>query len=263
MDETAIKYHLQKACRLADCFLWESFSRSWPSAWPGDWRGGGGRLVFPLKHDKDELWRRVSEQEARFCFVEALAQSPFYYSVETPTQNPIYPKAGLMDLSLYSDPKGIDRRWNIEFKQSASTSFWPEADMNKLLAENCQGLGFYLFDIDSMREGLEFCPHRYTTPIKRDILNTKTKYGEKCKLGPTITIHMCFLYQGFSLHREVPVDTQSDLEASLAIDMRSRQSGDDNRCVDLEIKDLNGWLLHHQEPLGWTHPRGRGALAGR
>ncbi len=42
-----------------------------------------GHLVFPSYRSKKGL--RVSEQEARFAFVEALCREPLRYSIETPT----------------------------------------------------------------------------------------------------------------------------------------------------------------------------------
>ena len=56
---------------------------------------GAGRLVFPRYRDKE---LRVSEQEARFAFVEALSQGPFRYSVEAPTSK-LYRFSGKTPLS--------------------------------------------------------------------------------------------------------------------------------------------------------------------
>lgn len=84
-------------------------------------------LIFPKKRDDNY---RVSEQEARFIFVNEVSIAKIYHSVETPTRkrysgfssNPIVygekeegGRSGAIDLSLYKPPIN-DPTVNIEFK---------------------------------------------------------------------------------------------------------------------------------------------------
>ena len=72
---------ISETCRRPDIGLWDAYVRSQRES---EARGSGvGRLVFP-RYRGEAL--RVSEQEARFAFVEALCQGPLRYSVEVPTQ---------------------------------------------------------------------------------------------------------------------------------------------------------------------------------
>ena len=76
---------ISNVCTQANYFLWDAYARSdvsQPSV------SGDCRLVFPRyrkKEDDEKVELRVSEQEARFAFVEALCQGPLRYSVEVPT----------------------------------------------------------------------------------------------------------------------------------------------------------------------------------
>lgn len=102
---TVLHLGISEASKRADVGLWGQLGSSC-----------AGRLVFPQYRDKG--WR-VSEQEARFAFVEALAQGPLRYSVEAPTRK-LYSFSGKSllsartDLRLHSENKiGI---CNVEFK---------------------------------------------------------------------------------------------------------------------------------------------------
>ena len=75
---------IRKICANADTRLWEASARSTGVASVSP---AVSRLVFPTYSGSRAGQLRVSEQEARFAFVEALQQSgSFYYSVETPTR---------------------------------------------------------------------------------------------------------------------------------------------------------------------------------
>ena len=87
MDTRCEELHpdISSACRRSDSLLWDAYARSTDSQPDAS---GEGRLVFSRYRKKDDGTKgdlRVSEQEARFAFVEALYQGPFRYSVETPT----------------------------------------------------------------------------------------------------------------------------------------------------------------------------------
>ena len=72
---------LERLCRKTDDILWDSYSFSCAP----DAEDTGCSLLFPLR-DAD---RRVSEQEARFAFVLALAHEPpgrILFAPENPTR---------------------------------------------------------------------------------------------------------------------------------------------------------------------------------
>ena len=120
------RFEIASACRRTDSLLWNAYARS--KRQPGE-----GRLVFPRYRTRDEKKDqciseqgalRVSEQEARFAFVEALSQSPFSYSVETPTSKG-YSFSGMKKLSAQTDltvrdASGRCRICNVEFKKGGS-----------------------------------------------------------------------------------------------------------------------------------------------
>ncbi|MCI5125073.1 MAG: hypothetical protein D3925_11500, partial [Candidatus Electrothrix sp. AR5] len=101
------------ACSRADTRLWAAFMRSQQDN-VSDSRKE--KLVFPKYRDGS---LRVSEQEARFAFVEALRLGPLLYSVEAPTSK-IYTFTGDSELSAQTDLAILDatmaRICNVEFK---------------------------------------------------------------------------------------------------------------------------------------------------
>lgn len=191
MEDKALRTQISRLCRLTDCFLWAAYSRSWPQEWPSDWRGEQGRVIFPKKHDDKPGVVRYSEQEARFSFVDAIHQSPFRYSAETPHQT-----KGWMDLSLYT-PDNSDRPiCNLEFKCQAANKADFDDDMRKLLCEEAWGLGFHLFADDAINlDG-------FTEELCKSILKVKEDYPEDLR-SPRLIVHLCFLSQGFSLEKEI------------------------------------------------------------
>ena len=111
---------------------------------------GAGRLVFPQYRDKR---LRVSEQEARFAFIEALCQGPLRYSVEAPTSK-LYsfsgktPRSGQTDLQVHGVSEiGI---CNVEFKASAQKK-GVYKDVQKLLREPVWGSGFIFWKASTTR----------------------------------------------------------------------------------------------------------------
>ena len=135
------------ACNCADIGLWDAYARSVGSL-P---ICGAGRLVFPRYRDKG---LRISEQEARFAFVEALSQGPFRYSVEGPTSK-LYRFSGKTSLSGQTDLQLHDSSQvgicDVEFKakgvsSSAQSNFSIYKDVQKLLREPPWGLLFHLLE---------------------------------------------------------------------------------------------------------------------
>ena len=105
---------------------------------------GAEHLVFPQYRWKQGNSLRVSEQETRFAFVEALCQRSLMYSVEVPTRE-LYHLIGKTKLSAQTDLAVHDENGihfcNVEFKAKGVT---PSAhqhlsiykDLEKLLRED-------------------------------------------------------------------------------------------------------------------------------
>jgi|GEM_PF-618502 len=125
------------------------------------------RIIFPLYHnDTDEGKERISEQEARFLFIQELTKSyeDVFYSVETPTlKNYIFSKklnkkddslpkvadtggtSASTDSSIYNDD--IQKpSYNIEFKAHNVSQKNITKDILKLIAEDSNGLFFHLLE---------------------------------------------------------------------------------------------------------------------
>jgi hypothetical protein len=109
------------------------------------------KLIWPTKRDGI---RRISEQEAKFAFVDALSDTSFYYSVETPTIQKYRFKDDLKnvdstemdelktsmsartDLTLYlSDQDRFYRCINMEFKAHNPVQKHIDKDIEKLVRE--------------------------------------------------------------------------------------------------------------------------------
>jgi len=86
---------------------------------------------------------RISEQEARFAFVEALTGTSFYYSVETPTSETYCftgangnSRSAQTDLTLYGlVGDGLNELANVEFKCGTPVLPAIEKDIEKLIQE--------------------------------------------------------------------------------------------------------------------------------
>lgn len=114
----------------------------------------GKKMIFPLQKQpkKDEV-KRISEQELRQCFIDAvnMSEHEYLYSVETPTLYK-YRKTGSKDISgnldmcLYSiENKKIIRKVCIEFKahnMNSSYSF----DLYKATREPGNNLYYHLLE---------------------------------------------------------------------------------------------------------------------
>ncbi|MCX6359569.1 MAG: hypothetical protein NT029_07185 [Armatimonadetes bacterium] len=86
---------------------------------------------------------RISEQEARFAFVEAVSSSPYYYAVETPTKQRYKGHAldetgrsAMIDMSLYlPNPKNLTCAANVELKHGTPDADAIAGDLGKLIGE--------------------------------------------------------------------------------------------------------------------------------
>ena len=255
MDTRCEELHpdISSACRRADSLLWDAYARSTDSQPDAS---SEGRLVFPRYRDPDEKKDgkkgdlRVSEQEARFAFVEALCQGPFRYSVETPTDKP-YQFSGHKKLSAQTDlavhdASGRCRICNVEFKEggispskSCKDNFPIYKDMQKLLREPVWGLWFHL--LESVNNSTI---HNFLNVIAEKVGKVQCEFGKDDVETPGLTLHVCVLKHGFSLQKDVP----------LLPDAISNDAETLKRCLDVsrsELKevqdeDLNGWELHRK-----------------
>lgn len=228
---------IKKVGKSTDRILWNAYDRSKGN----HFQARRGYLEFSKKRDET---LRVSEQEARFAFVESLCQENLSYSIEVPTTK-IYNFSGESGkkLSAQTDLQVIEegkyKVCNIEFK---ANGFTPRAscdrkrpiykDVEKLLREPVWGLWFHLL------EGV----NRSTIPdllcvIAEQIRNVKVNHSDIC--APGLTIHVCVLREKFSLQKDVPLYYQdADLKKHLGVEYRV------SKGKLVEDPNLNGWCLH-------------------
>lgn len=230
---------ISNTCTQADKLLWDAYAHS-----VGDQTDVSreGRLVFPRYRNryrnKESL--RVSEQEARFAFIEALCQGPFRYSVETPTSK-LYQFTGdtavsaKTDLSLY-DATGKTSICNVEFK-AKGVSLSAEnkriyKDVQKLLREPVWGLWFHLLEgVDNST-----IPNFLSVMVKQvGKVKDEPKYNVE---APGLTLHICVLRHGFSLQKDV-LFSNNDTELTKYLNVDICVSRDKLK----DVKDLNGWNL--------------------
>jgi len=99
-------------------------------------------LIYPSCGSKD---RRVSEQEARFAFAELLTTSPYYYSVETPTDEKhrrtgTRTRSAMSDMSLYLPAdSGLRKVVNVELKGRNPAPDDVAWDVKKIVLERRDG----------------------------------------------------------------------------------------------------------------------------
>jgi hypothetical protein len=105
-------------------------------------------LIFPEYRD-DRV--RISEQESKILFANALEQSRWFYSVETPTtqtyiQSGSTPLSARTDISLYSNSDRSSKLVNIELKAHNPSKESFRKDLEKLLREGLDGLWFHTLE---------------------------------------------------------------------------------------------------------------------
>jgi len=230
---------ISAACARTDAGLWGAFARSHQS----DARGSdAGKLVFP-EYRSGSL--RVSEQEARFAFVEALCMGPLLYSVEAPTSK-LYQFTGKSSLSAQTDLAihNVDgtRICNVEFKAkglspSAKMHFPIYKDLQKLLREPQWGLWFHLLEAVNNSTINDFL-----SVMATEMNIVRGQFGEDIET-PGLTIHLCVLQHGFSIQRDlIFVDaadpTTESVDRLLRLDLKV------SRSELLTVSDQNGWSLH-------------------
>ncbi len=217
---------LSALCHETDCILWRMYR--------GEASPETGGLVFPRYRDNK---RRVSEQETRFAFAEALwRRGGFRYSVETPTEKRYSfsgrgSRSAMTDLSIYDG--GERPICNVEFKFGGvgdAASGYPKIrkDLEKLFREPVWGHWFHV--LESVDNG--------TINKLMSVLTDQIYKVRKCESDIDacgLTIHICVLKHRFSLHKDLPKDfSPTELSVNLGVTGNILKT----------IHDLNGWCLH-------------------
>lgn len=246
MEDSTMKTQpdgLSRQCRRTDRLLWEAYARSGNQSEIPD----RCRLLFP-EPEKQKL--RVSEQEARFAFVEALCKAgQFRYSVETPTDKR-YKFKGEKATSAQTDLTVYDlercRLCNVEFKaggisaraQSKEPIF---KDVQKLLRERPWGLWFHL--LESINK--QTIPN-FLKVMWNQVNDVQEEFGG-CA-APGLTVHVCVLKRGFSLQKDVSLPIDAD---RLKSHLRDADKFSSLLDTDLHVSPrstLNGWRLNERKP---------------
>lgn len=226
---------LEQLLKKTDELLWNAYSVSLDKKY----ELRKSNLVFPVYQNKSSNELRISEQEARFLFAEALRSDKFLFSIETPTINDYQQKgkgkrSAASDMSLYNSISG-DKILNIEFKSEgistkAKTSFTIEKDIEKILLEPTPGCWFHLLKSVDNSTIIELIK-----VLERDIICIKDKFNQSIN-NNLLTIHICVLEQGFSITIQLDVNTfNKDI------------FNDIDYCITRkELKTFNSksWVLH-------------------
>lgn len=186
---------IEALCRRTDRALWSAFHTPFTGA-------PESRLSFPETRVNGEP--RVSEQEARFAFVEALQESPFRYQVEAPTRK-LYGFSGGGKRAAQTDLVLLDADGrplcNVEFKANgaslkARTQERIHKDLQKLLREDREGLWFHLL------KGVDSGTLPKLVRVMTDGLAQVRGSFDDLE-SPAITLHLCVLEKRFSLHTQL------------------------------------------------------------
>ena len=238
--EILMKTFAQKVSRirtLTDKITWDAYDR----ATEMNARKDIGYLEFSRRRDGD---LRVSEQEARFAFVESLCQEGLGYSIEVPTMKRYrFEGESGNTQSAQTDLQIRDRRsneiCNVEFKSKGITlgASWDTKkpiykDVEKLMREPTWGLWFHLL------KGV----NRSTIPNLLCVIAeqiAKVREAHMDLEAPGLTIHICVLREKFSLCKDVPLSlTDADIAKHLFVEYRVSNGKLTNRRI------LNGWCLN-------------------
>ena len=234
-------------CKHTDLSLWDTYDLSLNGNYGSI---GKGHLLFPSYQNKQEGSLRVSEQEARFAFVESLYHSSLLYSVEAPT-NKLYQFTGKTPMSAQSDlvihDKTGQRICNIEFNakgisSSASEHIHIYKDFQKLLREPLWGLCFHLLESVS-----NSTISNLLSVMNSQICKVQREFKGDVE-SPGLTIHVCVLQHGFSLQKNLAFSSDPEflpdkLQKELQLDLTV------SRSELISTENLNGWYLHKNEDL--------------
>lgn len=235
MHDAAPPDALERICHQADQGLWTAYARGSDRGGPG---AGSGRLVFPVYRGGS---RRVSEQEARFAFVEALPGEELLYAVEAPTTK-LYQFTGQTPMSAQTDLALFDasgtRLCNVEFKakgvgRASGKRFALYKDLQKLLREPYWGLWFHvLHRVNNSTLG------ELLGALGEETVRVLDEFPDKIE-SPGLSIHVCVLHQGFSIHQAITGSYLSAgiLQDRLALDITV------SRGEIRDVLDSGSWVL--------------------
>ena len=243
---------LQIICKNVNDRLWDAYDCSSRKI---QILNRSSRIIFPRYGRESESEIRVSEQEARFAFVEPLRNSEFLYSIETPTKKNYQfsgssPISAQTDLTLY-DFKG-NSIVNVEFKAKGRT---PSAkskediykDLQKLLRESELGLWYHL--LESVNNS--------TIPDLLEVLTTETgrvlNNFKNDVVVKILIIHICVLRHRFSIHKKVLINRSDpefldELRNQLSISLKVSSS------KLLKIRNSNDWTIYNRNNLCHVEP---------
>ena len=201
-------------CKKTDSMLWGSFDSATNMTCPNT---EISHLVFPANSAESGNVIRVSEQEARFAFVEAIVSSDYAYSAETPTSK-LYLFSGesetsaQTDLSLYDN--NITSILGIEFKSQGFSLERDDRsgitkDIQKLLREPCDGLWFHVLGSTNNSTITNLFE-----VFKSDLLDMYKEYKDDID-DKVIIFHICVLKQGFSVYKMFEVNERSFTSSNL------------------------------------------------
>ena len=231
-------------CCETDERLWGAYDRSNGGEFHSHF---ASNLIFPVYSGERNGALRVSEQEARFLFAESICNTPYCYSIETPTKKG-YQLTGSKSMSAQTDLTlyDHDRRpiLNVEFKAkgkstSARSLFSIEKDIQKLLREPVAGMWFHILEaVDNST-----LPKLFNA-FSDSISNTTIKFKNEIEQNQII-FHFCVLKQHFSLHKHIKID-QGDHPA---VSLKNKFSFDYrvNRSEVIDMRTTNGWFVHRSE----------------
>lgn len=229
---------VREICRETDRRLWNAYHCQGVGSRP---EKPFSRLVFPSYANGNI---RVSEQEARFAFVESVLDSDFFYSVETPTSRK-FQFTGKKAVSAQTDFTLRDETsapiLNMEFKKGVSFNSKKgnilREDVQKLLCEPVSGMWFHL--INSANNATLKNVLNVLSSVFFDGLHNLSGNNK------AILFHVCILKQGFSIHKKIDFSQSSDShEGKFSFSYqvsRQRFKGSSN---------ANGWDIHQHQQLG-------------
>ena len=230
MSNESLKKNILEVCVNADKILYAKFPTTKSQV------TNIGKLIYPKYRNNKP---RVSEQEARFAFVEALLPTPFYYSVETPTSKK-YSFSGKASISAQTDLTIYDRQekkiCNVEFKakgitSSAKNHLSIDKDVQKLLREPVWGLWFHLFEAVDNSTINSFL-HVFNEGVK-EVNRTFQDIA-----APGLSIHICVIKQHFSLHYDTTPSADSFTQDMLNIKVSRSQLLTVNKADKWKVIEL-------------------------
>lgn len=195
-------------CKKTDSLLWSSFESANNMTCH---KTAMSHLVFPVYSEGSGSAIRISEQEARFAFVEAIVSSDYSFSAETPTRK-LYQFSGESETSAQTDLSLYDNNFanilGIEFKSkgfslNASDHSEITKDIQKLLREQCDGLWFHILESTSNTTITNLFK-----VFQSDMLDMYNEYKGDID-DKVIIFHICVLKHGFSVHKICEVNENS------------------------------------------------------